>query len=130
MAAKKKSSKTLGERIDEVFEKDQEIDELEADLRELKKQREVLETELLTAMVQDEVEQSRGKRANATIRKTVYPSIADRQKFQKWVYKNKAIELLQNRISVTAYNERKEAGIIVPGTKEFEKTWVSITKRK
>lgn len=130
MPKKQQSSKSVGQMIDEVFELDLQIDELESQLREIKKSREEAEMKLLTRLRQDEIESARGTRAQGSIKTVTYPSIKDRLKFQKFVLKHKAFDLYQNRIGSKAYFDRKEAGIIVPGVAEFEKTYVSITKRR
>lgn len=125
-----KEKKTVGQLIDEVFDYDQQVDELEAQIRELKKLRTELEMKLLRKLTQAEIESARGKRAQGAIKVTSYPSIKDRLKFQKFVLKHKAFDLYQNRISSPAYFDRKKEGIIVPGVEVYDKTFVSITKRR
>ncbi len=45
--------------------------------------------------------------------------IEDPDKLQKYIIKNNAFELLQKRISQTAYREYREEGVKVPGLKNF-----------
>jgi hypothetical protein len=47
---------------------------------------------------------------------TETPVVSDKEAFQKYILENKALDLLQFRLSVAAVNERKENGVKVPGT--------------
>lgn len=68
-------------------------------------------------------------RGVAGIKKTEFPSIKDRKKFWKFVIKQRAYDLLQNRVSKKAYDDRVEDGVEVPGIAVFEKIAISIRKR-
>lgn len=68
-------------------------------------------------------------RGVAGIKKAAFPSINDRKLFWKFVIAKKAYDLLQNRVSKKAYDDRAEDGVIVPGISVFEKFGISIRKR-
>ena len=58
-----------------------------------------------------------------------FPSIKDRSKFDKYVFKHRALDLFQNRISARAYQARLDEGEAVPGVSVYERTSISIRKR-
>lgn len=122
-------NRNLGVQIDRMFRIDQAIDRAEAALRDLKQQRAVFETKMLRAMDEEGIDSCRGRKAVAGIRHTLIPTIKDRRKFQKYVIKNRAWDLFQNRVSPAAYFERKEDGISVPGVEIFDRVRLSIKKR-
>jgi hypothetical protein len=125
-----KKSTPLGALIDQLYAKDQAIDEVQALLRKENAARAKLEARLLKKMKAQKVTSSKGSRALAFIKTTPHPRISHAGKFWKFVLKNKAFDLVQNRIASRAYTARIESGIEVPGTEVFTSVRVNVTKAK
>jgi hypothetical protein len=121
--------RTIGEQIDRLYDKEQKIDEVEAQLRKLKQDREKLQARLLRSFGTEDIDGCKGRRGVATVLKTPFASIKDRRKFMHYVIKNRAFDLLQNRVASRAYFDRIEEGEAIPGVKVFDKIRVSIRRR-
>ncbi len=120
----------LGLKVDEIYSLDQKIDTAEAAVRRLKEQRGAMESHLLAMLRDQEVDSVKGRRGIAAIKTTRHPNIKNRSKLDKYIRSHDAFDLLQNRVSSKAYFERIEAGERIPGIEVFEKTSLSITKRR
>lgn len=121
--------KTLGQRIDELYEFDASIEKAEKVVRDLKRSRALLEGKLLQKFKREDIDGCRGKRGAARVLIARFPSIKDRSKFDKYVFKHRALDLFQNRISARAYQARLDEGEAVPGVSVYERTSISIRKR-
>lgn len=71
-----------------------------------------------------------GKNANVSLTKQTVPNVVDKKKVSNFIIRNRALDLLQFRISTTAYRERLDAGKKVPGLEPVEITKLNVTKRK
>lgn len=120
----------LGVLIDKLRAKDLSIAKAEKVVKDLKTERRRLETKALKAFDKDDIDGAKGKSGIANIRETRHPQIKDRRKFMKYLLKNKAWDLLQNRIASRAYFDRLEEGESVPGVEVFNSVRVSVRARK
>lgn len=127
--ATKKPSKELGTVIDKLYAFDQDIDVVERQLKKLKDKRAIMERKLLGQLQDGKLEKAAGHKAIASITKREIPTIKNPRKFQKFVIKNNAFDLYQNRVASRAYFARREDGTVVPGVEVFKKVSVSIRKR-
>jgi len=126
----KKSKPSLGKLIDQMFQQDQVIGRQEKVLKDLKRDRRILEDKLLEDFDKDQIQGAKGSRATASISKTKHPKIKSLKKFQRYVLKTRALDLYQNRLSPRAYFDRLEEGELVPGVEVFTNIRVSLRKRK
>lgn len=106
-----------------------DIKKAEAAVLELKRERAALESKLLKEFGKQEIHGCKGARGVGRIAEAEYPSIKDRRKFDKYVLKNRAFDLFQNRISSKAYFDRLEEGEEVPGVGIFKRISIRVTKR-
>jgi hypothetical protein len=123
-------SVSLGKTIDKLYSKDKEIDAQEAVLRELKRERLVIETKLLKQFGKEKLQGAKGARGVADVKQFKHPTMKDAPKFWKFVVKNKAFDLVQKRVSSKAYFDRLEAGEQVPGVEIFTRHKVNVKKRR
>ena len=128
--ATKKAVVPLGDMIDALYKQDKEIKAVEATLREAKSVREDIQQKLLEKLGSDKLNGAKGRLAVASVRETPHPSLSNRPKFLKWVIKNQAFDLFQNRIASKAYFDRIEEGEAIPGVKVFTSIRVSVTRAK
>jgi hypothetical protein len=119
----------LGSQIDRLRELDVEIQRLEAPIKKLKKLRNKLESKLLRSFDKEDIDGCKGKIGVASVRKLRLPQISHLRRFHKYIIKNRALDLLQNRVSVRAYLARLDEGEHVPGITIFNKIKVSVRKR-
>lgn len=58
-----------------------------------------------------------------------YPQVEDMESFVKWCYENNRIDMIQKRISSTAYNQYvQEENIMPEGTKVFQKATLNFRR--
>lgn len=119
----------IGQLIDRLYNQDKEIDGIEAELREAKKKRDLIQARLLKNLNADALDGAKGKLATAFVKTSSYPSIKNRPKFLKYVITHKAWDLFQNRIAAKAYTDRTEDGEDIPGVTVFDKIRISVRKR-
>ena len=122
-------AKTLGVQIDRMKALDDDIKIAEKALRDLKTRRAKLEARLIKAFKKQDIDGSKGRNGVARLRRAIFYSIKNRSLFDKYVLKNKALDLFQNRISAAAYKARLDEGEAVPGIASFERFGITITKR-
>ena len=80
-----------------------------------------LEAEVLGSMLDANVESVRTGTATVSVRRSSVPQVADWGALDNYIRKTGALDLLQRRVSVSAWRERLEAGKAVPGVDAFER---------
>jgi hypothetical protein len=126
--AKLKIPKELGACIDMKFKLRASRHALVAQINEVKKQENAIEEYLFSKFEKSKLSGARGKAASASIEQKDVPTIKDDKKFYKYVQKTGAFDLFQRRLSSTAFNERWEKGVEIPGIEKFRVTKLSVTK--
>ncbi len=121
--------KTMGACIDQLYALREERHGIEKKADVVKKKESLLEAHVLETFAKSELDGARGKRATAGVTQTTVGTVKDWDKLYKYVVKHKAFELLQKRLSSTAYRERLDAKEKVPGVEPFLTTKLSLTKR-
>lgn len=124
-----KFPKTIGACIDKLFSLRKERLEIERDADEVREKESELEKHILESFNKSDLEGARGKDAVAGIIQSTVPTVKDWDKLFKYVKKEDAFDLLQKRVSATAYRERMDAKEVVPGVESFIVTKLSLRKR-
>ncbi len=125
-----KKEPKLGELIDELRRWDNKIDRKEAELRELKKERRLVEDKVLDRFDKEDIQNASGKIGRARINKGQHPKLKNRKQFIKYVIKNRAWDLFTNAIGKKAYFDRLEEGEQIPGVEIFTSFKISVSKIK
>ena len=120
MAVKKLS--TLEQRVAALATLRAERDAFAATLREAEDRVSTMQAEVLNSLIDAGVESIRTGNATVSVKRTTVPTVEDWPAFDAYVLKHKALDLLQRRVTVSAWRERVEAGKVVPGVVAFEKT--------
>lgn len=126
----KKARRSLGEQIDRLYRQDLKIKTVERELRDLKSVRSKLEVRLLKTFGKEDIDGSKGANATANVNSSRHPQLKDPRQFWKYVLKNRATDLVHNRISSRAYFDRLQEGETIPGVEIFTSIRVSVRKRK
>ena len=130
MATKTVMPKTLGATIDLIWTLEQEIKEAEAAIKPLKEKQKALEEYLMSNFERQGIDGSKGKLGAASIRRSTVAEVVDWIPFYEYMRKNKAYDLMQKRISVTACRERWDSGKEIPGVAQKQIETLSITTVK
>lgn len=96
---------------------------------ELKKERDVVEKDIINMMQAQGIERTGTLRANVIIQHKRFPQVKDWDAFHTFVYENHAAHLLQRRVSTTAVAEYEAEGEVLPGIEFYEEDQLNLTSR-
>ena len=113
-------------RAHKIKELDKQIASASDTVKQMKRQRELYQTEGIEFLEGAKLEGCKDVGWNVSIKETDVPVINDFLSFWKFVKKNNAYELLQRRVNSKAWREHDKK---VPGLGSFTKKSLSITKR-
>ena len=123
-----KFPKSLGACVDLAYQLRQKRQAAQKAVDALAEDENELKEFILATFDKGSLDGAKGKLATAgVVRKTV-ATVNDWEAVYKYIAKNKAFELLQQRISDSAYRERLEAKEVVPGIEPFVAISLSLTK--
>lgn len=127
----RKATPSLGAQIDALHENREEIRKLTKDLKKLTGAKEILEQGLLASMAAQDLEQSRGAIATATVSITTVPNVFDWEAFYDFIKETDAFYLLDRRAASVAYRELLESreGEAIPGVQPYDKITISLRSR-
>lgn len=120
----------LGTCIDLLYKLEQERATFEAKAKAIKSKESALEEHIIETFNKTDIDGARGKRAVASLNPQTVGSVKDWDKFYAYVKKENAWDLLQKRLSSTAYRERLNNKKAVPGVEPFVVNKLSIRKRR
>lgn len=123
-----KFPKSLAACADLLYKTREERLRLAKAVKELDEYETALEEHLIDKLPVSDATGVAGKIARVQIIPKVVPTVKDWDALWKYIFKTKATEFLQRRISVDAVTERWEAGKEVPGVERFNAKKVSVTK--
>jgi hypothetical protein len=124
-----KEPKTTGEASDRLYVVKNKRLAKEKEAKELKAQETALSNWLIDNLPASKADGVVGKLSKSVINTSTIPIVEDWDAFWKFVFKEKASEFLQRRLSTDAVKERWELGKSVPGVGKFDSKKVSVTKR-
>lgn len=130
-ATKVMSEKLLGNLIDDAHKKREAIRALELQVNDLKAEQKEMHEQIITLLGQQDIDQSRGKKATATVTKAVVPHVKNWDSFHRYIKKNNAFYLLERRAAVVAYRDTLEVrrNRPIPGVESVEKITLSLRSR-
>lgn len=123
-------SKHLGELADQLLILNTKITAANKTVDDLKDEKNALESTIISALEEQNIEGMQGKYATIKITRSIKPQIADFEALAVFVLRKKLLHLFERRISAKVYEEVKESlkGKPVPGLNEFEKVGLSVRK--
>lgn len=101
--------------------------ELERQLNQQTKLVEELRHEMQTEMGIAGTDTYKSELGTVSVAKQSIPTVKDWEAFYTYLLDNQAVDLLQRRISTSAWRERVEEGEVIPGVELFEKATLRIT---
>lgn len=119
---------TLGACADRLHIIKSEKTKLNEKLKTLEVEERAIKDKLIDALPKSDLEGVSGRRAKVRIVTKQVPTVKNWDQLRRYVVKNQAWELLQKRCSSTAFRERWEDGVKVPGVEPFNVVDVSVTK--
>jgi hypothetical protein len=123
-----------GGEVGSLIDKLRQLADLKAEaaeaLAEAKRNYDVLEGRVLSALARAKLAGGRGRFAQASIGSHVVPNVTDWDAVYKWILKTRDTSLLQRRVSATHWGELLDAKKTVPGIAPVTLTVLSLTKVK
>lgn len=129
MTTRKPKPRTLGVEIDALIRERNKIRKAEAKLKEMKSVYEENWMAVRGRMVDEDMDQGRGKLGTASVGTRDHANIEDYGRLEKYIYRTKALDLLQSRVSITAVRERMKEGKKVPGVSIYHKPVLNLSTR-
>lgn len=106
------------------------LKELEREYNSQKAKAKELSDEMLTEMTIIGTSSYSGDLGRLSVRTTTQPAVDDWEALYDYIVATRSFDMLQRRVSATAYRDRLENGEPVPGVEPFEKKTLSITLEK
>lgn len=125
----KKTPSNLGNLIDKLYDLEQERSKLSAAEKAIKAKIADLEETILKKFSKDALSAAAGTRAKLSVIYKTIPNVKDWDLLYAHIAKEDAWDLLQKRMSSSAYTARLEEGEEIPGTEKFTKLVLSTRKK-
>ena len=120
---------SIGNDIDTLYENRAKRLKLQREVDELEAQEKLLKLNIIEQLHELDLDGGKGEIATAAITRKTKSLVLDWSIVWDYIFDNRAPELMQKRISETAWAERRESGILIPGTEALELEDLSLTKR-
>jgi hypothetical protein len=119
---------SVGEAIDFLYSLRSERLEVEKQAKEIKDKESALEAYVILKLTELSLDGAKGHVATATITTSKQVIVHDWETLRNYIVQNDAWEMLQKRTSITAFRERWNEGVEIPGTEPYEKVDLSLVK--
>jgi hypothetical protein len=120
---------TIGEQIDAIWEKREEMRKANAEAKKLKAEVDALEEVLLEEMKTLKLEGARGSKASIAVSKLDKANVTDWPTFYAWIAKTKNWQVLIKRANDASYREivtLKGGAFRPPGTEMYSEDTLSL----
>ena len=118
----------IGTKIDQLYTLKLKKKDAEAVVKKIQAQITEKENDIIDTVSKEALDGAVGKLAKCTVRKSVVANITNWPDLCKYMSRYKAWDMVQKRVSLTAYRDRLEAGKKIPGVEPFTKISLSLTK--
>ena len=100
----------------------------EAKLEEMKKREAAINQHIIDSFSKDEITQSRGSTATASVSSAEFPTVKDWPKAFAWISKHSAWDLMEKRMAALAWRDRTAGGKKIPGVESYTRGSLSLTR--
>jgi len=122
----------IGTLIDHLYKADAAIKVVSLELEKKKATRTKIEKEIFARFKKDDIDGASGRLAAITLRRSKNPSLRNWKRLSLYVYRRKALDLFQRRISKQAWEDRllTNKGKPIPGIDTYEVVKISLHKKR
>lgn len=122
---------TLGEKLRRIYELRDEKDELSEQVKEINKQIDELEWQVLQGMEENALDRMDCDRGSATRNVKLYPKIADKDEFLAYVFESGKTEMLVANVNQAAFRDHFETFNTYPdGVDAYEKATLNYRRSR
>jgi hypothetical protein len=118
----------IGQAINNLYGMRESRLMIERQVKAMKADELAMRNEIFEWLAANNLKKASGTVATASIQVSAVPLVEDWDTFHIHIQQTGEFDLLQKRISVTAWRARSEDGIIVPGVSKVEDVDISLTK--
>ena len=97
--------------------------------KELKHTKTMLETQIATSLKEQRIDRGGNDQCTVSIKQEIVPTVDDWDTLHQHIIDTKQFELLQKRMSATAYRELLQMGQAVPGVTSTELTRINFRSK-
>lgn len=119
----------IDELLTNLYEVRTKISELQTEEKTYKRMKEDLESELLVQLERQGIDRVSNKLCTVSVKKETVPTVEQWDDLYKHIVQTNQFELLQKRMSATAYRELLQLGEQVPGVVSTELTKVNFRSK-
>jgi hypothetical protein len=119
---------SIGNLIDKAYDLRQKRLELQREVDKIKDQENEIRQAIMFELDMHGLAKASGAHASAGITMSIQPQVEDWDSVYRFVAETNRFDLLQKRLSTTAWRELVEEGVKVPGTFVTEVRDISLTK--
>jgi hypothetical protein len=118
----------IGTRIDALYALREHRLSIEKKVKELKEEELQMRNEIFELLASMGLTKASGAMATAGIKVSQVPLVESWDLLQEYIQETGEFDLLQKRISVTAWRARYDDGVAIPGVSKVEDVDISLTK--
>jgi hypothetical protein len=118
----------IGTKIDALYALREQRLGIEKRVKELKEEELQMRNAIFELLASMGLTKASGAMATAGIKVSQVPLVEDWDKFHDYILETGEFDLLQKRISVTAWRARYDDGVAIPGVSKVEDVDISLTK--
>ncbi len=118
----------IGQAINSLYNMRESRLRIERQVKEMKANELEMRNAIFEWLATNNLTKASGTDATASIKVSAVPLVEDWDTLHIHIQQTGEFDLLQRRISVTAWRARSEDGIIVPGVNKVEDVDISLTK--
>jgi len=122
------TSKDIGATIDALYALREQRLSIERKAKELKEEEVLMRNKIFEMLADLGLQKASGSVATAGIKVSQVPLVEDWDALWAHIQKSGEFDLVQKRISVTAWRARYEEGVETPGVSKVEDVDISLTK--
>ena len=120
---------TMDELLTELTEVRTNLKGLQEKERGFKSRKMELEAKIVSTLKQQGIDRVGNDGCTVSIKEEIVPTVQDWDKVYKYLIQTKQFELIQKRMSATAFRELLQMGMNVPGVKATELTRVNFRSK-
>lgn len=129
MVSEQKKEQTMDELLNELTQVRTDLKKLQEKERGFKSRKMELEARIVSTLKEQGIDRIGNDNCTVSIKEEVVPTVEDWDQVYQHLLQTKQFELIQKRMSATAFRELLQMGMNVPGVKATELTRVNFRSK-
>lgn len=129
MVSEQEKEQTMDELLNELTQVRTDLKKLQEKEKGFKGRKMELEAKIVSTLKQQGIDRVGNDGCTVSIKEEIVPTVQDWDEVYKYLIQTKQFELIQKRMSATAFRELLQMGMNVPGVKATELTRVNFRSK-